>query len=101
MIVVRFKVQCRPEKIEEAIAAFRRVIAPSRQVEGVVSFDIARDLADPHAIVAVEVFEDEAALARQESLPVVQETIGLLGELLAGEPEATVFHVSSSAPWGG
>lgn len=101
MIVVRFKVRCRPEKIEEALAAFRRVIAPSRQVEGVVSFDIAQDLADPAAIVAVEVFEDEAALARQESLPVVQETIGLLGELLAGEPEATVFHVSSSEPWGG
>ena len=101
MIVVRFKVRCRPEKIEEALAAFGRVIAPSRQVEGVVSFDIAQDLADPAAIVAVEVFEDEAALARQESLPVVQETIGLLGELLAGEPEATVFHVSSSEPWGG
>jgi len=31
-------------------------------------------------------------------LPVVQKTMGLFGELLAAEPEATIFHVSSSEP---
>ena len=41
MIVVRFKARCRPEKVEEALAAFRAVVAPSREVEGVISFDIA------------------------------------------------------------
>jgi len=100
MIVVRFKVQCQPEKTEHAMAAFQEVIAPSRAVEGVVSFDIGRDVADPDSFVAVEVFEDRAALERQESLPVVVKTIGLLEELVAAEPEATVFHVSSSEPWG-
>ena len=100
MIVVRFKVQCQPEKTGQAMAAFQEVIAPSRAVEGVVSFDIGRDVADPNSFVAVEVFEDRAALERQESLPVVVKTIGLLEELVAAEPEATVFHVSSSEPWG-
>jgi hypothetical protein len=37
---------------------------------------------------------------RQEALPVVQKTMGLLEDLLADEPEATIFHVSSSEPWG-
>jgi hypothetical protein len=46
------------------------------------------------------VFEDREALERQESLPEVQRTIGLLENLLAAEPEATIFHVSSSEPWG-
>jgi quinol monooxygenase YgiN len=101
MIVVRFKVRCQPEKAEQALAAFREVIGPSRAVEGVVSFDIARDLSDPDSVVACEVFEDLAALERQESLPVVQRTIALLGELVAAPPEATIFHVSSSEPWGG
>ena len=100
MIVVRFKVQCRPGKAEQAMSAFREVIGPSRAVDGVVSFDIGRDVADPDSFVAVEVFVDRAALERQESLPVVEKTIGLLEELLAAEPEATVFHVSSSEPWG-
>jgi len=100
MIVVRFKVQCRPEKVEQAQAAFREVIAASRSVEGVVSFDIGRDLSDPHSFVAVEVFDDRAALARQESLPAVKRTIALLEQVVAAAPEATIFHVASSEPWG-
>lgn len=86
MIVLRFKVQCRPEKTEEALAVFRAVISPSRAVTGVISFDVARDLADPNAIVAVEVFEDEAARARQESLPEVANVMALLPTALADPP---------------
>ena len=96
MIVLRFKAQCQPDKIEEALAAFRDVVAPSREVEGVISFDIARDLTDPNSIVAVEVFQDAAARERQESLPQVGKVMSLLPEALAAPPEATVFHVSSS-----
>ena len=100
MIVVRFKAKCKPEKTKQALAVFQEVIVPSRAVDGVVSFDIARDLNDPDCIIATEVFTDRSALARQESLPVVQKTIGMLPEFLASEPEATVFNVSSSEPWG-
>jgi quinol monooxygenase YgiN len=100
MIVVRFKVQCKPEKIEQAMAAFKELITPSRAVEGVVNFDIARDLHDPHSIIATEVFVDRAAPERQESLPAVQKIIGQLPEFLAGNPEATIYNVSSSEPWG-
>jgi quinol monooxygenase YgiN len=94
---MRFKVQCRPDRIEQALSAFRAVIAPSRQVEGVISFDIARDLADPNSIIAVEVFEDEAARERQEALPEVATVLGLLPDTVTRPPEATVFQVSSSA----
>jgi quinol monooxygenase YgiN len=99
-IVVRFKVKCRPEKTEQAKAAFDAVVGPSRAVEGVLSFDIGQDITDAQAIIATEVFEDREALVRQESLPVVQKTRGLLEDLLTGESEATIFHVSSSEPWG-
>ncbi len=100
MIVVRFKVQCQPDKAEQVRAAFHDVIAPSRAVDGVVSFDIARDLADPDSFVAIEVFEDQAALERQESLPEVGKALAVLQESLVAEPEATIFRVSSSEPWG-
>mgnify|MGYP003464952589 CR=1 FL=1 len=49
----------------------------------------------------VEVFEDGAVLHRQEALDEVQRTIDLLGDLVAAPPEATIYHVSSSEPWGG
>ena len=101
MVVVRFRVRCHPEKAEQAMAAFRGVIAPSRLVDGVISFDIGRDLSDPDSFVGVEVFTDRAALDRQESQAVVQKTMALFEELLAAEPEATIYHVSSSEPWGG
>ena len=97
MIVIRFRVQCQPDRIEEALTAFAAVVPPSREVDGVISFDIARDVVDPHSIVAVEVFEDAAARERQESLPEVGRVMSLLPEILAAPPEATVFEVSSAA----
>lgn len=99
MIVVVFKVSCRAEKLAEAVRAFERVIAPSRALEGVVSFDVAQDLSDPASLVATEVFADRAALDRQESLPEVAAVMGSLPEILAGDPEATIFEVASSAPY--
>jgi quinol monooxygenase YgiN len=100
MIVVRFKVKCKPEKLEQAAAAFRDVIIPSRSVAGVINFDIARDLYDPNSIIATEVFADRAALERQEALPAIQKIIGQLPDFLDGAPEATIYNVSSSEPWG-
>ena len=98
MIVIRFRVQGQPDKSEELAAAFANVIAPSRKVQGVVSFDIARDLADSTAFIATEVFEDATARERQESLPEVAKVMSMLPSALAAPPEATIFHVSSSEP---
>jgi quinol monooxygenase YgiN len=96
MIVIRFKVTCRPDKVEALAAAFQNVLAPSRTVSGVLSFDIARGLDDPNTFIATEVFEDAAARERQESLPEVSKVMTLLPDSLAAPPEATIFHVSSS-----
>lgn len=100
MIVVRFKVTCQPGTAEQARAAFSQCIAPSRAVEGVISFDIGSDISDSDSFIATEVFTDREALDRQESLEVVQQTIGLLGGILAAPPEATIYHVASSEPHG-
>ncbi len=101
MIVVRFKARCQPDKAEQVRVAFEDVIAPSRAVVGVVSFDIAQDLTDRDSFVATEVFEDRAALDRQESLPEVAKVLAMLEQSLAAPPEATMFEVSSSEPHGG
>ena len=96
MLVVRFKVQCKPERTDQALAWFQEVVATSRHLDGTIHFDIGRDLTDPDSFLALEVFADRAPLDRQESLPAVQKTIGLLPELLVGEPEMTIFDGSSS-----
>ncbi len=98
MIILRFKLQCEPEKTDEVAAAFSEVIAPARATAGVISFDIARDITDPNSFIATEVFEDEAARERQESLPQVGKVMALLPASVAAPPEATVYQVSSSQP---
>jgi quinol monooxygenase YgiN len=100
MIVVRFKVKCKPQRTAELRAAFEEVVLPSRMVPGVLNFDIAQDIIDPDSFIATEVFADRAALARQESLAEVQKVLSLLPSVLAREPEATVYDVASSEPWG-
>ena len=97
MIAIRFKMQCRAERAEEVASAFAAVVGPSRELEGVVSFDIGRDVVDPNSFVAVEVFEDEAARERQESLPEVAAVMELLPQVVTAPPQATVFQVASAA----
>jgi quinol monooxygenase YgiN len=99
MIVVRFKLRSQPEHTDRVKAALERVLAASQDVEGVVRFDVAQDLGDPNAFIATEVFDDRAALARQESRAEVAEAMALFGEALAGEPEATIYEVASSEPY--
>jgi quinol monooxygenase YgiN len=96
MLVIRFKVKCQPGKVEEAIAVFEPVIAPSRAIDGVLHFDIGRDIADADCIIATEVFADKAARDRQESLSEVAKVMSVLPQIIAAPPEATVFNVSSS-----
>jgi quinol monooxygenase YgiN len=57
------------------MAALKDVVAPSRVLDGVISFDIGRDVTDPDAFIATEVFEDQAALDLQESLPEVAKAL--------------------------
>jgi quinol monooxygenase YgiN len=96
MIVVRFKVRCQPGKTEHALGVMQDVIEPSRALDGVISFDVARDVADPDTIIAVEVFTDRAALERQEALPQVARVMAVLPELVAAPPEATLYEAHTS-----
>lgn len=101
MIVVRFKVQSRPDKAEQLRAALEDVIAPSRRLQGCIEFDIARCLDDPNSFVATEVFEDRDALDRQEGQAQVGTVLSMLPDVVVAEPVATIYEVSSAAPHGG
>jgi quinol monooxygenase YgiN len=97
VIALRFKAQIQPARLDEALEAFAAVVEPSRRLDGVVSFDVARDVHEPATILAFEVFEDESARARQEALPEVERVMVLLPDVLAAPPEATVLEVASSS----
>ena len=97
MIVARFKVQCRPDRTEEVASAIAAVEGPSRELSGVVHFDVTRSLTDPNTLIAVEVFEDRKALERQEAQGEVAKVMSLIeAGALTGDPEWTVWEASAT-----
>lgn len=93
MVIGRFKVQCRPEWTERVGAAIAVVEAPSRALPGVVHFDVARSLTEPDTFVVVEVFEDVAALDRQNAQTEVAALLDLVRQgALTRELEWTVWQ---------
>jgi quinol monooxygenase YgiN len=95
MVIMRFKVKVRPEQAKDVRAALEAVIEPSRALEGVIHFDIARDLSDQDVFIATEVYDSKSVLDRQEELPEVEAALALIRESVV-EREATLYHVAST-----
>ena len=94
MVILRFKIRSKPEKSDELIAALAEIIPPARATEGVINFDIARTLDDPDSFIATAVYDDGAALERQESAPEVHRAMAIFPESLVAPPERTIFDAS-------
>ena len=76
MLILRQKMVAKPDKSDELMAALAEIITPARATAGVISLDIARVLLEPDSFIATAVYEDGAALERQESRPEVREVVG-------------------------
>src|SRR5262249_38657241 len=81
------EMRAKPEKCDEVMAALAAIIPGARATEGVVKLDIARDLLDPDSFVATGVYEDSAALERQESAPEVHRAMAMFADALAAPPD--------------
>jgi len=94
MIILRQKMRAKAEKREEVMAALAEIITPARGTEGVINLDIARDLLDADSFVATGIYDDGAALERQESAPEVHRAMAMFAESLAAPPERTIYDAS-------
>ena len=94
MVILRFKVQSKPDKSDELMSALAEIITPARATKGVINFDIARDLLDRDSFIATAVYDDGPALELQESLPEVNRVMAMLPESLVTPPERTVYDAS-------
>jgi quinol monooxygenase YgiN len=96
MVILRFKVHSKSEKSDELMAVLAEIIPSARATEGVINFDIARTLDDPDSFIATAVYDDGAALERQESAPEVDRAMAIFPESLMAPPERTIFDASIS-----
>jgi quinol monooxygenase YgiN len=94
MVILRFKVHSKPEKSDKMIAVLAKIIPAARATEGVINFDIARTLDDPDSFIATAVYDDGAALERQESALEVHRAVAIFSDSLVGPPERTIFDAS-------
>ena len=87
MIILHQEMRAKPEKSDEVMAALAAIIPGARATEGVIKLDIARDLLDPDSFIATGVYEDGAALERQESAPEVHRAMAMFANSLAAPPD--------------
>ena len=94
MVILRQKMRAKPDKSDELMAALAEIIAPARATDGVISLDIARVLLEPDSFIATAVYEDGAALERQESAAEVHRAMAMFADALEAPPERTIFDAS-------
>ena len=94
MVILRFKIRSKPDKSDELMSALAEIITPARATNGVINFDIARDLLDHDSFIATAIYDDGAALEQQELLPEVDRVMALLPESLVAPPDRTIFDAS-------
>ena len=94
MIILHQRMRAKPDRCDEVMAALDAIIPGARATEGVVKLDIARDLLDPGSFVATGVYENGAALERQESAPEVHKAMAMFPDALAAPPERTIYDAS-------
>jgi quinol monooxygenase YgiN len=94
MVILRQQMRSKPERTDDVLAALAAIIPDERATQGVISLDIARDLLDPDSFVATGIYEDGAALERQESAPAVHGSMAMFSEALAAPPDRMVYDAS-------
>jgi quinol monooxygenase YgiN len=94
MIILRQQMRSKPERTEDVWAALAAIVPGARATPGVITLDIARDLLDPDSFVATAVYDDAAAVERQESAPEVHAAMSMFRDALAAPPDRKFYDAS-------
>ena len=94
MIILRQQMRSKPERTDDVSAALAAIVPGARATQGVISLDIARDLLEPDSFVATGVYEDSAAIERQESAPEVHTAMAMFSGALAAPPDRKIYEAS-------
>jgi len=93
MVILRQQMRSKPERTDDVLAALAAIVPGARATQGVISLDIARDLLEPDSFVATGVYEDRAAIERQESAP-EHRAMAMFSGALAAPPDRKIYEAS-------
>ena len=87
MIGVIAKLPIKEGKVEEAIEAFKELMAQVAKEEGTMSYTLNRSSADPNTLVMMERYKDKAALDAHSSTPYFKAFFAKSAAFIGGRPE--------------
>ena len=82
----------RPDRAQEAISAFRRVMEPSHQEDGALTCALVQDNDDPTVLVLVERWASQEALDEHLAQPYVAAFAAEAEQLFTGPPQVHFLH---------
>jgi quinol monooxygenase YgiN len=96
MISVIAKIPVKEEKRDEAIEAFKQLVAEVAKEEGTLSYTLNVSKNEPNVLVVMERYKDKEALKTHSSTPHFQSFFAKAGELFSGSPEITILSELAS-----
>jgi quinol monooxygenase YgiN len=94
MIIVTGEFIARPDTIAEAIALSLTHVHRSRLEPGCLSHDVTIDAGNPHRLLFVERWADEAALHTHFAVPDSRAFAKALGGLAVGRPSMQIYEAT-------
>jgi quinol monooxygenase YgiN len=98
MILITLKAKLLAEHRDSALAAAQAMSAHSLTEAGCLDYRFWISSEDPHSVLLLEQWRDQAALDAHMAQPQLAEFAAALGPALDGGMEAIKFEVASSGP---
>jgi quinol monooxygenase YgiN len=96
MISIIAKIPVKEEKLNEAIEAFKQLIAEVAKEEGTLSYTMNVSKKEPNTLVILERYKDKESLGAHSSTPHFKAFSAKAGEFFAGKTEITIMDELAS-----
>lgn len=97
MIIVHGLIPIKPEHIDAAMAAARRMASATQSERGCISYDFYVGLTDPHTLLLFQEWEDIEALQSHFETAHMEEFLAVLPSFAAGQIVTRRFEVQSQS----
>ncbi|HSH70260.1 MAG TPA: putative quinol monooxygenase [Deferrisomatales bacterium] len=92
MVSVIARIPVKEDQVAACLAALEELTASVAREPGAVLYTVNRAAGEPHTLVVMERYRDQAALDAHSSAPHLQTFFSRLPDFLAGKPQVTVME---------
>lgn len=98
MIINAGHLDIQPDRLDDALAALRKVRPHSQAEPGCRTYDFGVDLGDPNRVNVFEIYDDMDAFLAHRATDHVAALYEALGDVLAGPPALRQYEATEADP---